>query len=85
MPIHHYQASDAPGHPVASSTTMNRCDLLWQGIVAKRTFTGFRFQECRTSSAARKVMEARGVQHYWDMAVRADNSLAITQSLDIAL
>merc|ERR1711871_903704 len=49
----------------------NRCDLLWQGLVAKRSFHAFRFQECRTSMAARKVLEAKGVTHYWDMVIRA--------------
>jgi U4/U6 small nuclear ribonucleoprotein PRP3 len=33
----------------------NRCDLLWRGIVVRRTFHAFRFQECRTSVSARKV------------------------------
>ncbi|CAM9669403.1 unnamed protein product, partial [Ectocarpus fasciculatus] len=50
-----------------SSKTANQCDLLWQGILAKRTFHAFRFQECKTASAARKVLEAKQVPHYWDM------------------
>ena len=59
----------------------NRCDLLWQGIVARRTFSGFRFQECRTSSSARRVLEAKGVAQYWDMAVRADNMISATEEI----
>lgn len=35
-------------------------------------FSVYFFKECRTSTTARKVLEAKGVAHYWDMAVRAD-------------
>jgi hypothetical protein len=54
----------------------NRCDLLWQGVLPKKTFHAFRFQECRSAASARKVLEAKGVAHYWDMAMRADELLA---------
>ena len=37
-----------------------------------------RAQECRTSATARKVMEARGVAHYWDMCL--DETRSITKS-----
>eukprot|EP00604_Paraphysomonas_vestita_P001635 CAMPEP_0174822950 /NCGR_PEP_ID=MMETSP1107-20130205/20114_1 /TAXON_ID=36770 /ORGANISM="Paraphysomonas vestita, Strain GFlagA" /LENGTH=157 /DNA_ID=CAMNT_0016043579 /DNA_START=1455 /DNA_END=1925 /DNA_ORIENTATION=- len=58
--------NDNSGDILASN---NSCELLWQGIVPRRLFHGFRFQECRTSTTARKVLEAKGVAHYWDMAV----------------
>ena len=35
-------------------------------------------QECRTSLAARKVLEAKGISHYWDMVIRADEMLDIS-------
>lgn len=63
-----------------SSKTANQCDLLWQGILAKRTFHAFRFQECKTASAARKVLEAKQVPHYWDMAVRADKMISASSA-----
>ena len=28
----------------SSSSTVNRCDLLWQGVLPKKTFHAFRFQ-----------------------------------------
>lgn len=56
----------------------NRCDLLWRGVLPKRSFQGFKFQECKTASAARKFLEAKGVAHYWDMAYRADEMLEVT-------
>jgi len=46
----------------------DHCKLLWQGSVPKRSFTGFKFQECRNASACRKYLEAKQVAHYWDMA-----------------
>ena len=76
--------------PDEDTTMLNSCDLLWQGIVPRRLFHGFRFQvsililcradsppqECRTSGTARKVLEAKGIAHYWDMAIRADHLIS---------
>lgn len=50
----------------------DKCVLAWQGVVARRSFNNFRFQECRTSITARKVMEAKGVAHYWDLAEKSN-------------
>lgn len=55
-----------------SSGVVNRCDLLWQGLVARKSFHAFRFQECRTDLAAKKVLEAKNLSHYWDLVTRAD-------------
>jgi hypothetical protein len=52
----------------------NSCQLLWQGIQAKRTFTGFKFQECRSLSIARKFLDSKGVVHYWDMAFQTSGT-----------
>lgn len=60
----------------AVSSADNRCDLLWQGQLPKRCFTGFKFHESQTAAAARKMMKARGVGHFWDMLEGADNLLA---------
>lgn len=54
----------------------NRCDLLWQGSLPKRCFTGFKFQQAQSAAAARKLMKAKGVGHYWDMVENADAILA---------
>eukprot|EP01041_Mallomonas_annulata_P005310 gene5310-10621_t len=72
---HNMTGSGSGTSAMQSSCSDNRCDLLWQGIVAKRTFHAFRFQECRTAAAARKVLEAKGTAHYWDTAMRADTLL----------
>jgi len=60
----------------AVSSADNRCDLLWQGLLPKRCFTGFKFHESQTAAAARKMMKARGVGHFWDMLEGADSLLA---------
>ena len=57
----------------------NRCDLLWTGILPKRVFQGFKFQECKSAPTARKLLEAKGVAHYWDMAYRADEMLEVAK------
>lgn len=58
---------------------LNDCYLLWEGVLAKRLFTGFKFQEFRSAAAARKALEPKGAQHYWDMAVQ-HNSSSITKA-----
>eukprot|EP01018_Ginkgo_biloba_P038063 Gb_36855 [translate_table: standard] len=50
-------------HPV------NKCELVWQGSVAKPSFDKFVIQQCRTEAAARKFFADAGVAHYWDLAV----------------
>lgn len=60
----------------SSSMSSNRCDLLWQGILPKRTFTGFKFQESKSVLGARKMLKSKGVGHYWDMVENADNIIA---------
>ena len=57
----------------------NRCDLLWRGILPKRSFPGFKFQECKSAVTARKLLEAKGVAHYWDMAYHADDMLEVAK------
>lgn len=57
----------------------NRCDLLWRGVLPKRSFPGFKFQECKSAVTARKLLEAKGVAHYWDMAYHADDMLEVAK------
>lgn len=47
----------------------NRCELVWEGLAVKRLFQGFVFQSCETAAQARKVLKAKGVEHYWDQAM----------------
>ncbi|CAI9282359.1 unnamed protein product [Lactuca saligna] len=47
----------------------NKCELVWQGSVAKPSFQKFLVHECSTENAARKVFYDAGVGHYWDLVV----------------
>ncbi len=47
----------------------NSCELVWTGMSAKRMFRSFLFQSCPTSVHARKVLEAKGVAHFWDQVL----------------
>ncbi|XVE69030.1 hypothetical protein DITRI_Ditri09bG0117000 [Diplodiscus trichospermus] len=47
----------------------NKCVLVWQGSVAKPSFSKFSVHECITEAAAKKVFADAGVAHYWDLAV----------------
>ncbi|KAL7535495.1 hypothetical protein ACHAXR_007952 [Thalassiosira sp. AJA248-18] len=47
----------------------NECELIWTGMAVKRAFNSFMFQTAENSTVARKILEAKGVAHYWDLAV----------------
>ncbi|KAL7485728.1 hypothetical protein ACHAW6_011326 [Cyclotella cf. meneghiniana] len=47
----------------------NCCELIWTGMAVKRSFHTFMFQSAQNMTVARKIMEAKGVAHYWDMCV----------------
>ncbi|XP_074286723.1 protein RDM16 isoform X2 [Silene latifolia] len=46
----------------------NRCVLVWQGSVARPSFSRFYVHDCTTEASARKVFNDAGVGHYWDLA-----------------
>ena len=52
-----------------TSAFPNHCRLIWEGLMPKRVFTGFRFQVCRNRASARKLLEQRGLANFWDMAI----------------
>ncbi|KAL7691600.1 putative U4/U6 small nuclear ribonucleoprotein Prp3 [Plasmopara halstedii] len=68
------QGSGSEDENVAKAN--NGCLLVWQGMVARKSFNNFRFQECRTSATARKVMEAKNVAHYWDLVENSAEATA---------
>ncbi|TMW60454.1 hypothetical protein Poli38472_000496 [Pythium oligandrum] len=64
-------ASDDEASDDENAENTSGCVLVWQGIVARRAFNNFRFQECRTATTARKVMETKNVVHYWDLVEKS--------------
>ena len=47
----------------------NECELIWTGMAVKRAFHTFMFQSAQSPAVARKILEAKGVAHYWDLCV----------------
>ncbi|KAL3775212.1 hypothetical protein ACHAWO_007884, partial [Cyclotella atomus] len=47
----------------------NECELIWTGMAVKRAFHTFMFQSAANPTVARKILEAKGVAHYWDLCV----------------
>lgn len=45
----------------------NRCDLVWEGQLRERVFTGFKPKTCPTDAAAREVLGSK-ISSYWDQA-----------------
>lgn len=43
-----------------------------QGVVADNAFKDFIKEEVQTQEAARKLLEDKGVAHYWDAAANFD-------------
>lgn len=68
---------DDNGQPIPTKTKEkrkkfnpnNECELIWSGMAIKRAFHTFMFQNAESSIVARKILEAKGVPHYWDLAV----------------
>ena len=47
----------------------NECELIWSGMAVKRAFHTFMFQSAESTIVARKILEAKGVAHYWDLVL----------------
>lgn len=47
----------------------NECELIWSGMAVKRAFHSFMFQSVESTIVARKILEAKGVAHYWDLVL----------------
>lgn len=71
----HPSSSSLPSSTEIEHHPFARCDLLWTGMLPKRQFTGFKFVEAKNSGSARKVLESKGLAHYWDMVTQADEIL----------
>jgi len=46
----------------------NACNLVWEGIVKKPAFQGFKVEQCSSVEHAQQVLTLRNVSHYWDAA-----------------
>ena len=51
-----------------SSKPPNECILLWEGSVAKPSFTDFVTHNVQTEAKVKKLLEEKGVSHYFELA-----------------
>jgi len=51
----------------------NKCFLVWEGVVKKRAFQRFTWKEMESEKMARELLNGFKVEHYWDVAVMADD------------
>lgn len=48
---------------------MNKCVLVWEGLVKKRSFNDLKFKMFKTEEMVREYFKKYGVQHYWDLVL----------------
>ena len=80
----HEEDGDDDDYQTQKFNPDNKCELVWQGMVVKPLFQGFVFQSCETSEQARKVLKAKGVEHYWDQVLRHASSQGLQLKLTSA-
>ena len=51
-----------------SSDDVNECHLVWEGVLLKSSFRGFRLKNVASESIAKEFLENHGVVHYWNAA-----------------
>ncbi|XP_038058223.1 U4/U6 small nuclear ribonucleoprotein Prp3-like [Patiria miniata] len=51
-----------------SEPKVNKCALVWRGMVKQRCFSELKFKLCPTESMAREQFRKHGVEHYWALA-----------------
>eukprot|EP00397_Hematodinium_sp_SG-2012_P020848 GEMP01021505.1.p1 GENE.GEMP01021505.1~~GEMP01021505.1.p1 ORF type:complete len:575 (+),score=142.30 GEMP01021505.1:128-1852(+) len=49
------------------------CVCIWDGVVQNRGFKNWKSLTCKTDNEARKTLQDRGCEHYWDMLHRFRN------------
>merc|ERR1712129_104723 len=61
--------ANAEDTPSQKFNLNNKCNLLWTGLTLKRSFHSFMFQTASNSDTARKILQVKGVGHYWDQLI----------------
>ena len=57
------------------------CELVWRGTAPRRFFDDWKFEETKSPSAARKLMEAKGLPHMWDLVFASAQGAAGDSSI----
>uniref|UniRef100_A0A0K0FGG0 U4/U6 small nuclear ribonucleoprotein Prp3 (inferred by orthology to a human protein) n=1 Tax=Strongyloides venezuelensis TaxID=75913 RepID=A0A0K0FGG0_STRVS len=65
--------SDDKNGSTSSDVINNECNLIWEGIVLKRNFTGMKSVFAENPKQARDLLEKHKVAHYWDYVINFSN------------
>mmetsp|Transcript_19737 Transcript_19737/g.45997 ORF Transcript_19737/g.45997 Transcript_19737/m.45997 type:complete len:587 (+) Transcript_19737:89-1849(+) len=55
---------------VTAPKLQDHCVLVWEGVVKQRAFKGWKVSHVRNEPEARKLLNDRQADHYWDMLAR---------------
>ncbi len=58
-------------HAGPGASSAPACTPVWTGDVKAAAFGRFQEHQVKSAAEARKLLEGRGVAHYWDLAVAA--------------
>merc|ERR1712056_90357 len=61
---------DDDDEEVTAPKLMDRCVLIWEGVVKNRSFKNWKVTHARSEQEARKTLADRGGEHYWEMLAR---------------
>eukprot|EP00775_Hariotina_reticulata_P001133 gene1133-1471_t len=67
-----HEAEEGAAEADVSDKPLNSCHLVWQGVVGAAAFKDFIKADVATPEAAKKLLEEKGVGHYWDAAAEFD-------------
>lgn len=63
---------------IGSSSSDNKCHLVWEGVVAETLFDKFRaFYDVRTEYEGRKIFQERKQEHFWNSVVNYQPNRAV--------
>jgi U4/U6 small nuclear ribonucleoprotein PRP3 len=72
---------------VDDDAPINKCVMVWEGVIARPNFSRFTVEEITDNDVARarQVFETAKVSHYWDLArsVSVDEGMMLNQKKDL--
>eukprot|EP00933_Yihiella_yeosuensis_P047121 TRINITY_DN42806_c0_g1_i1.p1 TRINITY_DN42806_c0_g1~~TRINITY_DN42806_c0_g1_i1.p1 ORF type:complete len:565 (-),score=206.72 TRINITY_DN42806_c0_g1_i1:138-1832(-) len=64
------EEEDDEDEQVTAPKLQDHCVLIWEGIVKTKSFKQWKVTHARSEQEARKVLQDRGADHYWEMLAR---------------
>ncbi|GAB5363525.1 hypothetical protein AAMO2058_000890700 [Amorphochlora amoebiformis] len=59
--------------------SQKKAKLVWEGVQSQRKFLNFRFETCRSESAARTFFADKGLENYWDQCLNDKHAAAASE------